>query len=342
MNEHSSDDKPLEPYRPPEEVFEDETPLIRAAQIDLIDERPRYASEQVVSRRSRLALILFGLTVLTTFWAGYKQFSAVTLVDESGNIKGYRVLNWEQCTLNGLTYSVAVLTFLGAHEMGHYLQARRYRVPASFPYFIPVPFGPLGTMGAVIVQGAGFANRKALFDIAISGPLAGLVVAIPLNWWAISQTKIATIPQGGISGYNNPLIVEWMVALIHRPMAANEDIILTPLLFAGWVGIFITALNLIPIGQLDGGHIFYTLLLRRAQIATRWIYRTLVAVVVLGALFVSQTFTAWTLMLILLGLMGSVHPPTADDQVPLGLPRIILGWLTLAFIIIGFVPIPFY
>jgi hypothetical protein len=88
--------------------------------------------------------------------------------------------------------------------------------------------------------------------------------------------------------------------------------------------------------------VLLTLLLRRAQIATRWIYRTLVAVVVLGALFVSQTFAAWTLMLILLGLMGSVHPPTADDQVPLGLPGIILGWLTLAFIIIGFVPIPFY
>src|SRR5258708_33902912 len=105
------------------------------------------------------------------------------------------------------------MVMLGAHEMGHSLQARRYRVPASLPMFIPMPFGPLGTMGAVIVQGAGVADRKAMFDIAISGPLAGLAVALPLNWWGIQQsTVVEAVPNQ--MGWTIPLIVEWMIGLI--------------------------------------------------------------------------------------------------------------------------------
>ena len=129
--------------------------------------------------------------------------------------------------------------------------------------FIPLPFSPLGTMGAVIIQQAGVANRKSLFDIAISGPLAGLAVAIPLNWWGIQHSQVIPVPPNSV-GWTNPLLVEWMIGWIKEPLRPGQDIVLNPILFAGWVGIFITGLNLIPIGQLDGGHILYCLLGRKA------------------------------------------------------------------------------
>jgi membrane-associated protease RseP (regulator of RpoE activity) len=248
-----------------------------------------------------------------------------------------------QTMLDALIYSVAVMVTLAAHEAGHYLQSRRYRVPASLPMFIPMPFGPTGTLGAVIFQEPGVANRKSLFDIAISGPLAGLVVALPLNWWGIRHAEIKPIPFGS-TGYTNPPIVEWMVAWMHRPLQPGEDIIFNynPILFAGWVGIFITGLNLTPIGQLDGGHLLYCLIGKKARLVARVLYIGAVAVVAYHLTRFHWEYVAWILMLILLWFMGTSHPPTADDKVPLGLPRIILGWLTLAFILIGFVSTPMY
>jgi membrane-associated protease RseP (regulator of RpoE activity) len=143
------------------------------------------------------------VTCGTTFYAGVGQFgvprttidpttgkkSPVIAVDPETHERSL-VIDWRPTLLNGLTYAMAVLIMRGAHEAGHYLQARRYRVPASLPMFIPMPFGPLGTMGAVIVQQAGVADRKSMFDIAISGPLAGLMVALPLNWWGIRTSTI--------------------------------------------------------------------------------------------------------------------------------------------------------
>jgi membrane-associated protease RseP (regulator of RpoE activity) len=274
-----------------------------------------------------MAMILFVATCVTTFCAGTNQFF---------------VSDWRQSLLNGLTYATAVMTMLGAHEMGHYLQARRYGVPATLPMFIPVPFGFLGTMGAVIVQKAGSADRKAMFDIAISGPLAGLAIAVPLNWWGIAHSRIELI-SGNSYGYPNPLLVEWMIGWIHQPLKPGEDIVLNPILFAGWVGFFITALNLMPIGQLDGGHILYCLIGRRAHVVARALYLGAITFVVFQVLRGRVEFAiAWSLMLMLIWLMGTRHPPTANDQVPLGIPRIVLGWMTLAFIFVGFVSLPYY
>ena len=166
----------------------------------------------------------------------------------------------------GLTYSAAVMGILLAHELGHYLQALRYGVPASPPMFIPMPLPPLGTMGAVILQGAGFANRKVLFDIAISGPLAGLAVALPVVWWGLQNSTVMTInPSQTALIFGDPLILEWMYELQHGMLAPNQEVVLNPLLHAGWVGVFITAVNLVPGGQLDGGHILYTLSGRKAH-----------------------------------------------------------------------------
>jgi membrane-associated protease RseP (regulator of RpoE activity) len=236
---------------------------------------------------------------------------------------------------DGAIYFVAVMTILFAHEMGHYLQARRYRVPARGPFFIPFPFiSPFGTMGAVILQEPGVADRKSLFDIAISGPLAGLVFAIPITLIGLSQAHVDVINPAAGMQYGDPLLLKWLARLYFGPIPADHDVILNPWLFAGWVGIFITALNLMPIGQLDGGHILYTLIGRRAHSVSM-----LLLAVAVGYMLWRNQF-AYGLMVVLLFVSGPRHPPTANDYVPLGTGRVILGWLTLAFIIVGFTPVP--
>lgn len=236
----------------------------------------------------------------------------------------------------GLTYSAAVMGILLAHELGHYLQALRYGVPASPPMFIPMPLPPLGTMGAVILQGAGFANRKVLFDIAITGPLAGLVVALPVAWWGLQNSTVMTIaPNQAAMIFGDPLILEWMYELRHGVLAPNQEVVLNPLLHAGWVGIFITAVNLVPVGQLDGGHILYTLIGRKAH----WVAYG----IIIGAVswMVATKNPTFMMMILLLCGFGLKHPPSSDDSVSIGGFRTVLAWLTLAFVPIGFTPVPF-
>ena len=242
------------------------------------------------------------------------------------------------------------MAMLGAHEMGHFLQSVRYGVPASLPYFIPTgipflmaPVTPFGTMGAVIFQEPGVANRKQLYDIAISGPLAGLAVALPTLIWGMSQSRIIDLPPNvQVQLFGDPLLIKWVAAYFHGPMKPGQDIFISPVGFAGWVGVFITALNLIPIGQLDGGHILYTLLPRQAHFIARFVYFTAAALMVYGGLFISPNYFGFALLLLLIGRFGIRHGPTADDRVPLGVPRVILGWMTLMFLFIGFTPTPMY
>jgi Zn-dependent protease len=235
----------------------------------------------------------------------------------------------------GLAFSLALMTILLAHEFGHYLQARRYGVPATFPYFIPMPFSPIGTMGAVIAMQPGRGDRRSLFDIAVTGPLAGLVPAaifsiIGLQWSQVVEFQRQ--PLGMIVG--EPIVFKLLAHLTFGALPEGQDIALHPVAFAGWVGILITALNLIPIGQLDGGHILYSLLLRRAHpIAQLLLVMAMVAIVVFG-------YWGWALMILLLMLMGPVHPPTANDHIPLGPGRTVLGWTSLMFVPIGFTPVP--
>lgn len=236
--------------------------------------------------------------------------------------------------VGGLAYSLPLLGTLLCHEFGHYLQARRYHVPASLPYFIPMPYGPIGTMGAVIGMRGHMGNRQALFDIGISGPLAGLVPALICCIVGLHLSSVVDRAPTQ-SGLGAPLLFQWLVPLIFDPLGPNQTIYLHPLAFAGWVGVFITALNLIPISQLDGGHVLYAMLREKAHV---------VAWTILTAAFVGVVLTEryeWSLMLFLLIMMGPAHPPTADDNMPLGTGRIILGWLTLSFVIVGFTPTPF-
>jgi membrane-associated protease RseP (regulator of RpoE activity) len=271
-------------------------------------------------------------TVVSTFWVG--------MVAGAGPISPEVFLRLPDAYRNqlihsGLVYSGGLLLILGFHEMGHYLQARRYGIQASLPYFIPMPISPFGTMGAVIIQGEHAGNRKTLFDIAVSGPLAGLVVAIPLLYLGLANTTSAPLPphHTGIV-YGDPPILRWMFEAIHGPLPVGNEIILTPLVFAAWVGVFITSLNLIPVGQLDGGHILYALLRRKA-------YPVAIGCLALAiGYMIFQKNHTYALLVVLLSLMGPFHPPTGNDDEPLGWPRIILGWVTLSFIIIGFTPDP--
>jgi membrane-associated protease RseP (regulator of RpoE activity) len=173
-----------------------------------------------------------------------------------------------------------------------------------------------------------------LFDIAISGPLAGLVIALPVAYLGVLQVTQISVPNVGDPIYGDPLLLRWMIEMVHGPLAPGEEVGLNPLLFAGWVGIFITALNLVPIGQLDGGHMLYTLIGRRSHLVARLL---LVGAV---AFMVYTRDPSYGLILLLLFLFGPLHPPTANDRVPLGWPRHVLGWLTLSFILIGFTPHP--
>lgn len=279
-------------------------------------------------RRWKLPLVLLILTCLSTF--------------VSGSLDGR--MAWRSFDpLKGLLYASSIMTILVCHEMGHFLQARRYGVYASYPFFLPMPFSPFGTLGAVIAMDSRIRDRKALFDIGISGPLAGLVpallfCAIGLHLsTSVSEAEVAMAAatgQGPAWGLGSSILFRLMIGWFH-PISEGYYVSLNPMATAGWVGLMITAMNLIPISQLDGGHVLYALI-RRGQhvIAGLLLMATITMILIFPALAV------WAVMVLLLILMGPKHPPTWDDSVPIGWGRTIVGWLTLAFLFVGFTPLP--
>ncbi|QDV50952.1 site-2 protease family protein [Gimesia fumaroli] len=287
--------------------------------------------------RSRVPLVLFIFTCLSTMIVGGSNHQPFIPTPHGfWDLYGFiQHVGWSTFLTNGFSYAGPVMLILLSHEMGHYLQSKRYHIPATRPLFIPMPISPFGTMGAVILQRGGIANRKQMFDIAVSGPLAGLVFAIPFAYWGVLNSEVITVTnQAGTYSYGEPLILQWMVELVHGPLAENQDVLLNPMLFAGWVGIFITALNLLPIGQLDGGHILYTMLGPKANL----IARLFLSVGIIYMIYSNDY--GYSLIILLLVFFGITHPPTADDSVPLGPMRILIGCLTLAFFVIGFTITP--
>lgn len=265
------------------------------------------------TRRYLLPLALFIATYASTVWAG--------MVFVGGDLR------------RGVIYGTAIMAILLFHEMGHFLQALRHHVPASLPYFIPVPFFPFGTMGAIISMHGHKADRRALFDIGVSGPLAGLVLAIPAVVVGLNLSTIEPLHPGQIQ-FGDPLLIQWIELLIFGPLPPNWVIIAHPLAFAGWVGLFVTGLNLLPVGQLDGGHVAYALF-------GKWAHKIAIALMVLFAAFMLLfQYWGWTVWLVLMLLIGPKHPPTANDRVPLGWKRRALGWAALLFVLVGFTPTP--
>ena len=303
----------------------EEPPYVLA---EVVPEPGGYAWDEP-PRQRRLArpLVLFVITCLSTFWAG-----------------AYFSSKWDHdltaALLDGLKYSSAVMTILLCHEMGHFIQAWRYGVFASLPYFLPMPASPIGTFGAVIFMDPRKGDRRAVFDIGISGPLAGLVPTIlfcilGLSW--SSPTFVKPSPNEIMVG--SSYLFATMVQQFVPHAAHAQSIDLHPMAMAGWVGLLITSLNLFPIGQLDGGHVLYTMLRRKAHAVATVIFMGSIAAIVFFGRYYPQLYS-WSLMLVLLSFLGTRHPPTADDQVPLGALRYVLGWLVLAFVPLAFTPIP--
>jgi Zn-dependent protease len=282
---------------------------------------PRY------QRRVIVPALLFVATCVSTFLvAGIGPF--LYEADRHGLVAGL----WTGL-VQGLWYSVPVMTILVCHEMGHFVQAWRYGVYASLPYFLPVPLPPIGTFGAVIAMEPRKGDRRALFDIGISGPLAGLVPTIIFLLVGLHFSHVAAILPDR-EQYGNPLFLRWLSHWYFGAIPAEQEIVFHPMAFAGWVGLLITSINLIPIGQLDGGHVLYGLLRKRAHTVAMVVMAAAVVAVLAYQLY------SWVLMLTLLMFMGPRHPPTADDNVPLGPFRYLLGVLVLAFIPFGFTPEP--
>jgi len=236
--------------------------------------------------------------------------------------------------LLGIPFSLTLMFILLAHEMGHYLYCRRYHVYATLPFFVPFP-SLIGTMGAFIRIKSPIRSRSALFDIGIAGPIAGFIPSCVALFVGLRMSQPAGMIDASDIQIGFPLLFHLAARWMHIGVPLSS-LSLHPIAAAAWVGMFATALNLLPGGQLDGGHILYALLRKYARFISTFL---LVAAIVVVA--TDYKLWGWSIMLILLLIMGPKHPPTADDDEPLGWFRYILGWLTLAFILIGFTPYPF-
>ena len=235
--------------------------------------------------------------------------------------------------MGGIAYSACLLTILGAHEFGHYFAARHYRVHATLPYFIPFP-SLFGTLGAVIRMSPRIPNRRALFDIAAAGPLAGLVVAIPVSLLGIYLSERANPGSGqAVIQLGDPLLFQAMEWMFFGARVEGMVLMLHPIGFAGWVGLFVTALNLLPVGQLDGGHISYALFLRRAKLFAGLAFAALLALTLTKGYH-------YMLILILLWFMGLKHPTTIDDACEIGPRRRGVGILLAIVFATCFSPVP--
>src|SRR3954471_2181143 len=281
-------------------------------------------------RRLALPLALFVATCFSTLWVGSAGWRPQSY--SINDIPNVIAAHWEK----GLLYMGAVLAILLTHEMGHFLQTVRYGIPASYPLCIPVPFTPIGTMGAVISMDGMRANRKQIFDIGIAGPLAGLVVAAPILYIGVKNLDLDVHAASNDFQLYNPVIVRWMIQWMHPQWADRAAWVsvsqLNPFFMAGWVGMLITGLNMLPVSQLDGGHTIYALFGRDAYKIARAF--TIIAIIYV-VIYLEQA-AIWTPMLILVILLGIHHPPTADDSVELDDFRWILGVASMSIPVLCF------
>ncbi len=241
--------------------------------------------------------------------------------------------------LQGWPYSLSLLTILGAHELGHYFAARYHNVPVTLPYFIPLPtqYSLIGTMGAFIKIKAPFKNKRAMLDVGAAGPLAGMFFAIPILWYGLATSPVQPLPDYTYLAEGNSLLYLLMKYLTHGQIlpANGMDVSLNQIAWAGWVGLLVTGLNLLPLGQLDGGHVSFVLFGRKARSFFWPVIISLAAIILL-----TQTYT-WALWIVMLFVLGRRHAEPLDTITPLDRTRrwVAIGTLLLFFLV--FAPIPF-
>lgn len=298
-----------------------------------IDVVPSRVAIWPVRRRVRLPLILFVVTCFSAFLAGACYFAPDHyLFFSSRSLREVLLVGW----LDGLVYMGAVIAILLSHEMGHFLATVYYRIPASYPMFLPFPVSPIGTLGALIGMDGRQADRKEIYDIGIAGPLAGLVIAIPVLCMGIQQLDLSGTASGPWAVALPPLIQMLLSVFEPAGFNGNETTIafsqLNPLFMAGWVGLLVTALNMMPVSQLDGGHILYALTSRWGH----WLSRGFMVFAIAYLVFAENV--TLILMVTLVLLMGTDHPPTRDDSVRLGWFRTVLGLACLLIPLFCFAP----
>jgi membrane-associated protease RseP (regulator of RpoE activity) len=297
-------------------------PMLQSQEEITLLRRPAIRPELTSARKGWvLNLVLFLATLLTTLFIGAMMEGAQPLTDP-------------KAFLLGVPFSASLLLILGFHELGHYLTARAYGVQVSLPYFVPLPLPPMGTMGAIIRMRSPIPNRKVLFDIGIAGPLAGLILALPVL--AIGLMFSPVKPQSGlVLQEGNSLIYLALKWIVKGPIPEGSDVFLHPMALAGWLGLFVTALNLMPLSQLDGGHIAYAAL-GRTHHKIVWLF--------LGALVLLYFIARWEGWLVWVALavgLGLRHPPPLDDLTPLDPLRRILAIAALVLLLTLITPLPF-
>jgi membrane-associated protease RseP (regulator of RpoE activity) len=253
-------------------------------------------------------------------------------------LEGQSTVNWN--LLDGLPYAVSLLAILAAHELGHYITARRLGSPTSLPYFIPMPFG-LGTLGAVINMVAPPRNRRHLLAIAVAGPLSGLVVAVPVLFIGLKLSHIQPLPAGPLpdgAGYimegNSVLYAAMKYAVFGQFLPSNGlDVFAHQVAFAGWVGLLVTGLNLIPAGQLDGGHVVYALFGERIANILLW-------AVLAGLVVLAFFWPGWVIWVLLIFFLGRVRAEPLDDLTQLTSRQRWLAIAAIAIFFLVFTPIP--
>lgn len=326
--------------RPPDEAYEElQRRFVNTNLVPLLQETEDGRPALVLARKNKLPepaqttrrawvnLALLLATLATTTWAGALH-EGVNLLAEPGRI------------MAGLPYALALMLILGAHELGHYFTARRYGIDVSLPYFIPIPFA-LGTFGAFIKMKSLSPTRRAAFDVAVAGPLAGLAVAVPALLIGLQYSEVVSTGQappmmmGGADAGSSLLFALLAKIALGEAVLEGHRLVLHPVAFAGWLGLLVTALNLMPVGQLDGGHMAHALLGRRRAYSAG--VATLVALVILG-LFVWGGLLFWALIIYFIA--GTRDAPPLNDVSRLDRGRVVLGALAFVLLLAILLPVP--
>jgi membrane-associated protease RseP (regulator of RpoE activity) len=279
-------------------------------------------------RSTALPLLLFLATVVTTLGAGSLMTGADPFADPAA-------------LLEGLPFSASLLVILGAHELSHYVTSHRHGVRAGLPLFIPAPT-LAGTFGAVIRIESSIPDRRSLLEIGVAGPLAGFLVALPIavTGLKLSHVAVHAAAAGAGSaggelgiGLGSSLLFALLERIVLGPLPPQASLVLHPVAFAAWIGFFVTAINLLPVGQLDGGHVLYALAGRRQEGLSRAVVLLLAP---LG--FLWWGWFLWGGMLLLMGLR---HPPVLAEESPLGRRERVLGLIAGALLVLTLAPAPF-
>ena len=308
--------------------------------------------EPPVRDRWGLHLLLFAAAFLSATIAGGFLDGVDALATRFTNIGGTWVPVPTAVDLSmlgaGVPFSVAFIGILLGHELGHYVAARRHRIPVSLPYFIPFPpyLSIVGTLGAFIRLRGPMVRRSVLFDVGAAGPFASFLLSIPVLWVGLGLSHVIEVGNAGL----HPFVIEFLgdtmrvgtAPLLNALAAAavpgfeaGATVSLHPLAFAGWLGMFVTALNLLPLGQLDGGHILYALLGPRQ----RWLgWAFVVLMVPLGLVW--KGWWVWGVIAVLVSRGRVGHPPVLLDEVPIGRGRVVLGLIALVIFVVSFSPAP--